>query len=117
MSMHPNVILMVALEPNDLARKTMKNILQASKADEDGNIKIDGVEYNSIVMESDYDESSQISGNEGDLIFYDLITYGYGEKTQWEVLNSRKEQLEKWAIRTSNKFECDYKIYITANYW
>ncbi len=68
-------------------------------------------------MESDYDESMQLSSKEGDLLIYDLITYGYGESIDWNELESQKRDLEAWAKQTSEKHHCSYLIRVTANYW
>lgn len=88
MSTHPNAILLLTLTPDDLSRKTWKNILQESKVwryqeegviDFEGQIKIYGNDYSHKVMESNYNESMQISASEGDIVVYDMVTYGYGE--------------------------------------
>lgn len=122
MSTHPNVILMAELTPDDLARKTMRNIVSESEKseffDEDTpKIKIGGIEYYALIMESDWNEGAQISSKEGNLIFYDMITYGYGKKVEFSKLEIMKNDLEKWAEDTCKKFNCNYKIFITANYW
>ena len=118
MGTHPNVILMAVLTPRGLARQTMKAICADNHAeDEDDEIKIDGVGYHPLVMESDYDEGWQISAKEGDLVFHDMVTYGYGEVITWVDLEALKARLEEWAKTTSAKHECDYRIDVTANYW
>ena len=124
MSTHPNVILAVALQPHDLPRKTMKAILTEFSVPEDeqfgdmkGQVEIAGEDYHHEVMESDYDEGWQLSGKEGDLIFFDLITYGYGEIVTWDKLEKRKAGLEAWAIEVCQRHRCDWRIFVTANYW
>ena len=120
MSTHPNVILMVALTPDDLSRKTMRSILEANgikEDDFDDDVKISGKDYHHEIMESDYDESWQISAKEGDLIFFDLVTYGYGDTIKWSDLETQKNELEAWAKEICEKFSCSYEIIITANYW
>lgn len=119
MGTHPNVILAVALKPNSTSRKTMREILalHPEATDISNKIKIGSEEYHTLVMEDDYDEGWQIAADEGDLIFFDLVTYGYGETIEWLDLKYRKEELESWAIEMCNKFNCTYKIFITANYW
>jgi len=117
MSTHPNVILMVVLIPDGLSRKTMRDILAEFSTSDDGDIKIGSEKYHSLVMEDDYDESNQISGKEGDLIFYDLVTYGYGEVISWDNLVNRKVELEKWARIVCEKYKCKFDIKVTANYW
>lgn len=126
MSTHPNAILLLTLTPDDLSRKTWKNILNESKVwkyqeegviDLEGQIKINGTDYHQGVMESDYDEGMQISASEGDIVVFDMVTYGYGEVIEWEDLVKQKEDLESWAKIMCEKFNCSYKILVTANYW
>jgi hypothetical protein len=117
MSTHPNVILMLEITPDDLARKTWRGICDEMKASESGDIKIEGIEYHSQVMEDDYDEGYQISSKEGVILLHDLVTYGYGEKISWDKLNLLKESLEKWAIDICNRYKCSYVISVSANYW
>lgn len=114
MSTHPNVILMAILQPDGTSRATLRKILDGSDDDE---IQIYDNKYYFEVMESDYNEDWQIAANEGDLIFFRLITYGYGEKVKWEDLEKEKIQLSQWAYDISNKYQCKFEIYITANYW
>jgi hypothetical protein len=118
MSVHPNVILMAVLTPDDLSRKTMRKILNANAAVEDeGTISIAGIEYHYQIMESDYCESWQILAKEGDLVFLDMVTYDYGESIKWAKLEEQKNALEKWAKAMSEEFSCSYSIEVTANYW
>jgi hypothetical protein len=49
-------------------------------------------------MESDYEDGYQISADEGDIIIFDMITYGYGEKVEWSKLVAQKDALEVWAL-------------------
>ena len=122
MSTHPNVILMVVLTPRGLARQTMKAILNAEigkdydreAADQ---VTIGDVGYYPLVMESDYDEGFQIAAKEGDLVFHDHATYGYGDVITWPELQRRKDALEEWAKRISEQHACDYRIDVSANYW
>jgi hypothetical protein len=117
MSIHPNVILMAVLTPDNLSRKTMRDILAEHKQGVLYRIVIAGTEYDTLVMESDYDEGWQISAKAGDLVFFDLVTYGYGETIAWDKLESQKKELEAWALETCKKHHCSYEIKITANYW
>jgi hypothetical protein len=118
MSTHPNVILMAVLTPDGLSRKTMKDILQANNVtDPDFDVKIVDEDYHHIVMESDYEEGFQVSAGEGDLVFLDMVTYGYGDTIEWGKLVKQKDNLEDWAKRMCDKFNCSYKIIVTANYW
>lgn len=120
MSSHPNVILQVNITPDGLSRKTMRNIMEAYRGEtgeEEDTITIEGNEYDAIIMESDYYEPSQLSAKEGDLVFYDLVTYGFGETIQWDDLAAMKEALETWAKEVCAKFSCKYEIHVGANYW
>ena len=119
MSTHPNVILMAVLKPDGLSRKTMRDILAESekKYKSRDEVKIGDSAYNPIVMESDYDEDYQISADVGDLVFFDMVTYGYGETVKWDDLEKRKSELELWAKKASKQHHCGYNIFVTANYW
>jgi len=123
MSTHPNTILLCTLTPEGLARKTMREILvdNGIQVDDDyhkdDDFKIGTEEYHHEVMESDYHEGWQISAKEGDLIFFDLVTYGYGEQIAWNKLVAQKEALEAWAKKTCEKHHCSFKISVTSNYW
>ena len=118
MSMHPNVILMIILTPDGLARKTMREILGKDySADDCPDVKIGEQDYHPIVMETDYDEDMQISAKEGDLVFYDLITYGYGEVVGWADLEKMKKKLEEWGNGMCKKHNCSMRIEVTANHW
>jgi hypothetical protein len=118
MSEHPNVILMAKLTPDNTSRKTMRDILAAHGiTDSDDDIKIADSGYHHVVMESDYEDGYQIGAKEGDLVFFDLVTYGYGETIVWEKLQSQKDQLEAWAKDIGARFKCSYEIHVTANYW
>lgn len=122
MGAHPNVILMAVLTPKGLARQTMKAITQ-SEFGKDYNreaadqITIGEQKYYPLVMESDYDKGFQIAAKEGDLVFHDHATYGYGDVITWAELQSRRDALEAWAKQTSEKHSCDYRIDVSANYW
>ena len=118
MSTHPNVILMVIFKPDGLSRKTHRDILKSNGIDDpDKEIKIGDYEYNTIVMEEDYDEGNQISATEGDIVFYELVTYGYGDSVDWDVLEKNKLELQYWSKRMCIEHNCSYKIKVSANYW
>ena|SRR3990167_6087089 len=120
MSTHPNVILMAVLTPKGLARQTMRAIAAQSKtrdSDDSPDIEIAGELYHARVMESGYDDGMQIGAHEGDLVFFDFVTYGYGEVITWEKLEAQKMALEAWAKAMSETHHCDYRIDVTANYW
>lgn len=117
MSTHPNVILLLTLTPRGLARKTMADILKETRTAPDDDLTISGEKYHHKVMESDYDEGWQIGAAEGDLIFFDLVTYGYGEQIEWERLEIQKNDLQTWANGICDRHNCSSKISVTANYW
>ena len=117
MSTHPNAILLLTLTPEDLARKTYRAILDEARVDADDDIKIEGTDYHHSVMEEAYDKGYQVSAKEGDIVLFDLVTYGYGETIEWSKLEAQKNSLESWARLACEKHHCTYKIFITANYW
>jgi hypothetical protein len=121
MSIHPNVILMVVLTPDNLSRKTYREILLANDdgnmSAEDNNIKIDNKTYNVFVAESEYNEIWQISVPEGSIVIMDMVTYGYGESITWNKLEQQKNVLENWAKKTCEEYKCTYSIEVSANYW
>ena len=108
---------MAVLTPDGLARKTMREILAEHDADGDDDIVIGVTSYHQKIMESDYDESYQISAAEGDLVFFTFITYGYGDTIAWSKLEARKKELEEWAIGMCERHHCFYEICVSANYW
>lgn len=117
MSIHPNTMLLLALTPNDLARKTYRDILAEAGVDDDTDITIGGEGYHHQVMEEDYDEGAQIQAREGDIVLWDLVTYGYGERITWAKLEAQKAALEEWAKGVCERHKCGYEIFVTANYW
>jgi hypothetical protein len=118
MSSHPNVLLICALTPDGLARKTWRDIIaEFQVADPADDIEIGGEAYQHFVAEGEYEEDCQISTTEGDIIIYDLVTYGYGEAVTWEKLEAQKNNLEAWAIEVCVRHHCRYEIRVSANYW
>jgi hypothetical protein len=120
MSTHPNVILACALKPDSTTRKTHREIMAEKPLDDKAmtdDITIGSKEYHVTVMEQDYDEASQISADEGDIVFWHLVTYGYGETIEWNTLKVLEAELEEWAKVICAKHHCSYRIFVTANYW
>lgn len=118
MSMHPNVILMVAIKPDDLSRKTFRAIVGENyDPDEGGTVTIGGEDYNAIIMEDEYYEGFQVSADEGDLVFLNMVTYGYGKRISWTDLEAKKRDLEAWAEDICKKHHASYVISVTANHW
>ena len=118
MSAHPNVLLVLELTPDDLPMKTYRNILSFCGVNEDDDVDIEGEKYHHIVMQEEgYDEDWQIQSSPGRIIFFDFVTYGYGESVDWAVLESQKDELSFWAVTICHKFNCTSRIFVTANYW
>lgn len=122
MSSHPNVILMAVLTPSqstdkDSPRQTLHNLLAYNDADEYDSLIIGDVKYRAIFMRDDYESDIQIAAKENDLVFYDLVTYGYGSTITWQNLCKRQQALETWAAAMAEKFNCKYNIVVGANYW
>ena len=118
MSSHPNTILLLALTPDNLTRKTYRNICNESGIDcDDDYLVIGDNSYQVLIMESDYDNNYQIQAREGDIVVFDHVTYGYGRVVSWEDLEKQKKSLEDWAIGICERHNCTYKIFVTANYW
>jgi hypothetical protein len=70
-----------------------------------------------VVMEEDYDEGWQVAGAEGDLVFFDMVTYGYGEFIAWGDIEAKKKILEEWCAGVCERHNCKYEIRVSANYW
>ncbi len=117
MSTHPNVILMAVLTPDDLSRKTMRAILSETDTGEHDRVIIGELECIHLIMEESYDSGYQISAAEGDLVFFSMVTYGYGEVISWDKLKEHKDALDTWAQEICERHHCAYKIEVTANYW
>lgn len=119
MSTHPNAMLLLALTPDDLARKTYRAILEEAGVDEDGGtFKIGGHDFNFHgVMEDNYHEGDQIALPEGSIYIMDLVTYGYGEKISWDELAAQKAALDEWAKGVCERHHCKAEIFVGANYW
>lgn len=143
MGAHPNVILKCTVKADGTTRKLLRDLLAQNRHEipdsslplfldskgevvknaitgkdlrhsrDDDELCIGDYCYDTLVMESEYDESWQISGEEGDLIIFDLVTYGYGQEITLRDLQQRIDSLETWAIQHS----LSYKISISANYW
>ena len=90
---------------------------EAGLEDPDHDIRIGEHDYHTVVMESEHDEGYQITAKEGDLVFWDFVTYGYGEVVAWAALEAQKMALEAWAKGICDRHACDYRIEVTANYW
>jgi hypothetical protein len=120
MGTHPNVILAVALKPDGLSRKTLRGMIEAGDvADNDGDTEasIDGKTFYVTIMEDDYDEDYQIAADEGDIVIWDMVTYGYGEVIAWDDLASMKLAVAAWAKDVGERHHCKPRCFVTANYW
>ena len=117
MSTHPNAILLLALTPEGLTRRTFKNILGFDFEKDETDIKINDKSYHCVIMEDSYDEGWQVSAKEGDIVLLHMVTYGYGKTVEWDKVAKQKLELEEWAKKICELHDCTYKIFITANYW
>lgn len=118
MSTHPNAILKLTLKPDDLARKTYREVLgERGVTASDDRIKIGENDYNILVLEDGWHDDWQIGGDEGDIIVFAMVTYGYGTTILWDKLEAQKNALEAWAKTICEYFKCTSKIEVTANYW
>ncbi len=120
MSTHPNTILLGIITPDDLARKTYRDICAEVGADpSDAYFTIndsDKRHYSMTVMESHYDDDSQISAPEGSIVIWTFLTYGYGETISWEEADAERVRVADWLTKICAKHKCTYSIQLTANY-
>ena len=121
MSSHPNAMLLLVLTPDDLARKTYRAILDEAGIGPDDGLKLGeqhfGCNYSHKVMETDWDESHQISAPEGSIIFHTYLTYGYGERLTWAQAVAYQEILDKWAQGVCERHRCKAEIFVCADYF
>lgn len=119
MSTHPNAILLLVLKPDDLARKTFRAIIEGEgkKVEDNPDLKIGGEIYHIEVLEGDYHDGYQIGADEGDILVFDMVTYGYGEKIEWDKLAAQKVALAEWAAGICERYKCSASFFVTANYW
>jgi hypothetical protein len=110
-------MLLLVLTPDDLARKTHRAILEDARIENNSSLKIGGCDYRHQVMEDACDEDNQIDAKEGDIVVWDFVTYGYGEKISWAKLEGQKAELEEWAKGIGERHHCRYEIFVSANYW
>lgn len=122
MSAHPNVILMVALTPDDLPMKTYREIMASAPNPheyplEDIQVTIGASNYTVKCFTEDYDEDIQISAQAGQIVVYDLVTYGWGEYVTWAHLEKQKSELASWAEDICGKHKCSMELRVSANHW
>lgn len=120
MSSHPNAMLLVTITPDDSSRKTFRDMAahEGSEISEgSADIRIGGRRFSASVMENDYDEGKQISAEEGQIVMYGFLTYGYGEQAPWHEVAALVDAVETWAEEACARFKFTYKISISANYW
>lgn len=143
MSQHPNVVLKLTIKAEGTTRRLLRDLLAKNRDEvpdkdlpfrldahgdvlkhaktganlrvcrEDDELCIGGECYNTCVMEDTYDEDNQISGEEGDLIVFDQVTYGYGEDISWPDLCSRVDALVAWA----SQHHLEHAVSVSSNYW
>jgi hypothetical protein len=73
--------------------------------------------YHTFLAQDDYNKGTQISAPSGSIVLWDPVTYGYGERIEWDKLVAQQKRLDEWCKRICEKLRCTYKIYVTANYW
>ena len=131
MSTHPNALLIALLSPDDLPRKAYKALkIEMGQDSEDDELEVripTGSDspnrweredsYHAFLAEDDYDQDRQISATVGSIVLWDPVTYGYGERVEWDKLVAQQSRLEEWCKRICEKLKCTYKIYVSANYW
>jgi hypothetical protein len=131
MSTHPNALLIAVLSPDDLPRKAYKALkveMGEDAEDDDLDVRIPtGVDspnrfeqedsYHTFLAQDDYNKGTQISAPSGSIVLWDPVTYGYGERIEWDKLVAQQKRLDEWCKRICEKLRCTYKIYVTANYW
>lgn len=115
MNTNSNVVLLLALTPDDLVRKTYRKILEQMNDGHEDFITISGNDYYHIVMETEYEPTFRVAANVGDIVLFDMVTTGSGDLIAWEQLEKQKNSLEEWAKVVCERFSCSYKIFITAN--
>ena len=139
MSTHPNAMLILRLEPDDVPRKTLREMLDEHRKgfdrDSDGLIRVNehgsnyprllddnvfcigNIVYRSKLMDG-YDESDQIDGEEGQIVLFDLMTYGYGESIAFDEVKRRAEALNAWAVENCPKHKISkWSVEVSANFW
>lgn len=122
MSTHPNAILLLTLQPQDLPRKTLRAILTDAGRDPDEespSLDLGGAySYHIKLMEDSYDEGWQLAAPEGSIVLHGFLTYGYGDKLAWSKVTDQYEKLKAWADAVCEKHHCTiHEIAVTANYW
>jgi hypothetical protein len=120
LSTHPNAILQLTIKPDGTTRATWRAIIADAgvEPDEDPQVEIGGVKYSVLAMESEWHDDYQIGASEGDIVLFDMMTYGFGERIEWSELKARADALDAWAKMACEKYKCaSFEIHVTANYW
>lgn len=120
MGRHPNALLILLVTPDDLPWRTYQEMLDAFRAEDgDGYIKIGKHDYQIYVCDSDeYSEDYQIKAKEGQVVIFDMVTYGFGQVLTWNEMLEQKQELEAWAEANKEKFRfTKWEIRVGANYW
>lgn len=118
MSIHPNVLLIRALIPDDLPSKTYREILAlCGLTDDDPEVKIGDSDYSVRLMDGDYYESMQVRAPSGSIVFFETVTYGYGDVIAWDKLVAEKEALHAKLTEIAAQTKCRVEITVSANYW
>ena len=123
MSMHPNTMLLAILKPKYTGECIFEKIWNQI-ADEDGEegeygeLYLRNSSYKCINYSKDsYLEDYQIELEEGEVAIFDMVTYGYSDKTEWNKVEQQKKELEEWLVEYSNKIDFSFVMYLSANLW
>jgi hypothetical protein len=119
-STHPNAILQLTIRPNGLTRQTWRAMIDdaGARVDEDPQVEIGGVKYSILAMETNWHDDYQVGAEEGDIVLFDMMTYGFGERIAFTEVKARADALDAWARAACEKYNCaSFEIHVTANYW
>lgn len=119
MGTHPNTMLILTLMPDNLARKTFREIQERyGKPTDRDYVTVGGEDFSLLIMEADYDEGFQLSAPEGSIVLMDMVTYGRGQTINIERLVALSDALRVWAGPVCEEFKCSITdIRVGANYW
>ena len=109
--------MIAVLTPDDLTRRTLRAIIAGNLSTDDDYIKIAGEDWHIKPMEGDYDENFQIKAKEGDIIVFNMFTYGYGDFATWKSVSAMHDSLVDWCEECKGTYNFSYEIRMSANYW
>jgi hypothetical protein len=120
MSMHPNTLLLAVLKPLDDnvdSFEIMKKYFSSGEDENYGYVTIKQKDYTCKQLIDGYDEDYQIEVDEGDIVLFTMVTYGYADKTPWNAVKKQELYLSDWLFSVRKEINCSYEIYLTANMW